>query len=161
MTPPVIYHMFLNLMAYVCIGEGVITTVSLKEPISDHFFGVTPVEVFHAKAKNAKSISFQPRDFKKDSNLMLSTRSGKIYSFVLKKCESPHTTILIKDGTRDTSFSMAMRQDSFSIETGKNSHIVKSHKNNLKINGKMYLKNKSIVIPKGSPIFVNNKRVLN
>ena len=163
MTAPMIFKMFLNSWAIIVLGSNFVTTINFSEPVDIAPIGISKKYIFYKKSKNRKNIFLKvlsPEVSK--TNMTVITASGKIYNFLLMHGEKPHSTIIVKDGKKDHSFKKLLETKKYKVHESKNTYqFINKLNSKVLVNENIVSKRGVIYLPKGAPVFYQNKRILN
>lgn len=160
MSVPVIFYMFLNSFAPVVVHDNFLTTLVFSEPVIRVHTGASASEIYIEKSPDSKMLFIKSKGKALDTNLNVPTRSGKLYSFLIKVGKKPHSIVHVKDGKSEGAFKDIKNLRGVIIQEG--SYITKVINNRKEIvtanSIEIYPKG-SFEFPKGAPIFLNQERV--
>lgn len=160
MSAPIIFYMFLNAFAPLVISDQYLTTIVFDEPVSLAHTGATNSELYLKKSPDSKMIFIKTKGKRIKTNLNVPTKSGKLYSFLLVSGEQPHSIVQIKDGKKDTDFKIVKKTSYITIEEGKHTvRVLNNSSEEQLINFRKVPSNSKVELPKGSPVFFNEKRI--
>jgi hypothetical protein len=159
MTAPVIFFMFLNVIAPIIISDDYLTTVIFHEPI--HLYsGASESKLFIKKSKNSKMIFLKSLGQEVKTNLNVVTDSGALYSFLIIKGKKPHSVIQVEDGVRNLLFKQVRNVQGVLIEESKNVIRVTNKTDvSIEVNYITVQRKSSYQFCGGAPIFLNGRRV--
>lgn len=160
MSAPVILYMFLNAFAPVVVSDSFITTLVFDEAITSPHTGASAAEIYLKLGPNKKMLFIKSKGRKLETNLNVPTKSGKLYSFLIKKGENPHSIIKVKDGKKDELFKSIKYVEGIEIlESSQVAKIENLSNKPVQINSILVNPKERYELPKGAPIFLNGKRV--
>lgn len=160
MTAPIILYMFLNSFAPVVINHNFITTLIFNEEVTLPHTGATKSELYLKKGADGKVLFLQAKNESIETNLNIMTKSGKLYSFLIKYGDHPNSIVNVRDGKKDEFLKDVKKTSKYLIQES-NQYAVVSN-----LTGKRITVNTINVAPKGrlevpknAAIFINNMRV--
>lgn len=160
MTAPVVFFMFLNAFAPVVVNDDYITTLVFQEPIVKPHTGASKHKLKIEKSKNSKMLFIKSVGRSVRTNLSVMGRSGKLYSFLIVTGDRPHSMVIIQDGKKDKAFKDVKNLRGVIIQEGANTaRVLNESKEKITVNSIEVVRGARIELPKGAPVFINNKRV--
>lgn len=160
MTAAVVFYMFLNSFAPIVINDNFLTTIVFDEEIENVHTGANAKQLYLHKDANSKMLFIKSLGSNFETNLTVPTKSGKLYSFLIKTGKKPHSVIQVKDGRKTAISREIVNSNTYNISDSDFITTVKNKtKSYLTINSVNIPPLQSYEVPKGAPIFINNKRV--
>ena len=153
-----IFHMFLGKAVKLFISTGIVTTLVFPSSIEQIIGGWNKTEVYKYLSKDRKTLVMKSLIEKLDTNLTVIT-SGGVYQFEISTNHKPHSFVEIVNGVGDFSFKLEKDSRDYSLLTSKSTvQVINKNSNAISVNGKKVAD--KVVLPKGSPVFINGKREL-
>lgn len=149
------FYMFKGIAAKLFISTHLVTNLVFPTPIEKVIAGWNKGEVFKYKSKDRKVLVLRANK-SINSNFTVITE-GAIYDFIIASSDSnPHAgTIEIKPGRPSTSFRFLKEGKLYKAYEGEYTVLILP-KTEINVNG--ILRKDKFILPKGSPIFMNDKR---
>ena len=151
--------MLTNMVTFLLLSPNNPTTFQFSEPIE--FFNLGSEKNFYSyKSKDGKILVIKPLAREFDVSMVVISKN-KSYQFRLKNTKDLSSSLfVIKSAKKDKFYQLLVRRKTYRILLGHSTiKIENQKKRKIKINGKDYYRN-TIVIPKGSALFVNNERII-
>ena len=161
MSVPTIFFMFLNAFAPLVLNPNHITTLVFDEPVGVWHTALSKKELYIKKSPDGKMLFISPTGININSkSLTVPTKSGKLYSFLLKEGPRPNSIVRIKDGKRGKSYRDIQNLRGVIIQESKMvARVHNTRKQSVVINTMILPSGSKLEIPKGSPLFINGERV--
>jgi hypothetical protein len=160
MTAPTVFFMFLNMFGTLVLGDRHITTLVFEERITRPHTGVSKKELFMQKSQDGKILYLKTLGTPIDTNLSVTTASGKLYTFRIISGIGPHSIVRIKDGRKDSLYKLVKKYQGIDIEEGNYSlKVTNNSKFNKTINGITLASGSMKYLPKGPSLFIDKVRV--
>jgi len=162
MSAPIIFYMFLNSFAPIVVSDYFMTTLIFEERIIDFHSGMDSREFFVKKSKNPNRIHtlfLKAKGVSLNTNLSVTTESGKLYSFLIKTGDKPHSIIQIKDGKKTNLLKDVKNIKGVIIQEGAAyAQLLNGSKKSIMVNSQMVNPGARFELPKGPPIYIDGKR---
>jgi type IV secretory pathway VirB9-like protein len=154
-----IFHMFLGKAVKLFISTGIVTTLVFPYSIEQIIGGWNKTEVYKYLSKDRKTLVMKSLIEKLDTNLTVITSGGGVYQFEISTKHKPHSFVEIVNGVGDFSFKLEKESSKYSLLTSKSTvQVINKSSKAISVNGKSVID--KVVLPKGSPVFINGKREL-
>lgn len=151
-----IFHMFLGQTVKLFISTSLVTTLIFPHSIEQIIGGWNKLDVYKYVSKDKKTLVVKSLREELNSNLTVIT-SGGVYQFNVSTNDKPHSFVQIVNGSSDLAYKLEKETKEFTIFSGKSTiKIVNKLSTPLKVNESLV--QDKVTLPKGSPIFINNKR---
>ena len=159
MSIPVIFYMFLNSFAPLVLNDQFLTTLIFNEEIVSPHTGASSSEIYLKKSPNSKMLFIKSKGKALKTNLTVPTVSGKLYSFFIITGDLPHSIVQVRDGKKGKAFrDVKISQNVIIQESSSMAQVQNISKKIISINFRKLSPGHSLQLPKGAPVFINNKR---
>jgi hypothetical protein len=160
MSAPVVFYMFLNAFAPLIIHDQFLTTLIFDEEVVRPHTGASKHQIYLKKSPNSKMIFLKSKGVKLKTNLTVPTKSGKLYSFLIKTGSRPHSIVQVKDGKKGKAFKdVKILRDVVIQESPFMTRVFNNSGSKITINSREVIPGNKLELPKGSPVFLNKLRV--
>ena len=160
MTAPVIFYMFLNVFAPLVINDHFLTTLIFDEPVIRPHTGASASNIYLEISPDSKMIFIKAKGKELNTNLNVPTKSGKLYSFLIRSGKLPHSIVQVKDGKMDNTFKDVKKSRGVMIQESTSiARVLNQSKFSVMINSISLPPNARLELPKGAPVYINGKRI--
>lgn len=154
-----IFNMFLGVVATIVLNPSKVTVLDFEYRVLKVVSSVDKSTMFKELSRDKKTLVFQPKSKNINGNLVVMTTGGN-YNFDFRLGENAHRSIYIKNGEIDNNYKTSVVKKDYSIRESSTSIIFTNlSKKSVSVNGTELRPKSNIVLPKGPPVFLNNKRV--
>jgi len=154
-----IIYMLSNQIVSIFISLQFATVIEFPSPVTTYVYGGSETDLIIDLIQNNKILSIKPRSGNINSNLVVTTKTGKYYFYLKTENARPHKFISIKDGLIESALVMVKDESTYAILEGATSAKVITKKGPIDVNGEQATTD--LYFSKGAPLFINGARVFN
>ena len=150
------FFMFVNKIAILLVSTQFVSTLKFQDPIEYIASGKNKMDLFYKVSRDKKTLVIKSLSPSLDTNMVVLTTKGS-YSFDVRTSRNPHKLVIINDGKKDQSFRELKNTSQYMALEGESSLSLKA-KRDIDVNGLILKKGEALLLPKGSPVFINFNR---
>ena len=154
-----IFHMFLGSIATVILNPEIVTVLEFEHRVSKLHSSIPSSSIYKKISRDQRTVVLKPLVPNFYGNVVVMTDGGT-YNFDLVNGSEPHRSISVVNGINDTKYSLEKSEQGIKYFFSSSSILVKNVSGkSVKINKKLFKEGDHLILAKGPPVFLNNKRV--